>query len=419
MRAALIGTLSAFSLVSGLSGLIFTPAAAMTQETLVRGSCNRFMGGTPGAGTEGWGTCQRDADCAMTTNVCGFPHAVNGAHLQDQAEYNRCMGPVVSCAQVMPDNQPRRAACIEGRCQPVVTGSPTGGAVLQPAPSAQPVPAVPVPAQPVPVGPATTNGLPPLDALPPQPEIEPELQARLDEQKALALQARQTAERLERMRQLRLRLVNSSRLTAIEKDALERELAALQSEHDAYTAQLAHRRPPVSRPVAPAEQSPFASTGIDFNQPQPQRSASEILATIQSGMDREAARTALDWFEAMFSGDTSTIRRLASDPIFLDSRSLTLDQMVARIAKCGDCMKPKRAQLSIMSIVAVPSVDPVTGQPQVSRGTEFLDLGPNDRNVMFMVGQINPDGTVQAMEGIQFYIRYVPEGIYRVAGFWD
>ncbi|MBV6634061.1 MAG: hypothetical protein KI792_13625 [Alphaproteobacteria bacterium] len=151
----------------------------------------------------------------------------------------------------------------------------------------------------------------------------------------------------------------------------------------------------------------------DYQMPVEALSLEEMLAHAPPGQDRQALDTALAWIQALIDGDRQQLRNLASDTIFIDQRGYTIEEVLAQMDKAPEF--PYRP----LAFVITPMVDPVTGERYESRGTEGLNLGPFDRSVGLLFGTPTGDGLYQAQEGVELYIRYVPEGIYRVAGMWD
>lgn len=169
-------------------------------------------------------------------------------------------------------------------------------------------------------------------------------------------------------------------------------------------------------PLAPAEAQGGPDDLLpkrDYKMPVAALSREEMLAYAQPGQDRQALDTALAWIDALIDGDRHQLRNLASDPIFIDQRGYTIEEVLAEMEKAPAF--PYRP----LAFVITPMVDPITGERHQSRGTEGLNLGPFDRSVVLLFGAPNSDGLYQAQEGVELYIRYVPEGIYRVAGMWD
>ena len=158
----------------------------------------------------------------------------------------------------------------------------------------------------------------------------------------------------------------------------------------------------------------------DPAQATPARDDVEWLAMASAGPDREALRLTFKWHNAFFAGDRETIKSIAGDPIFLDQEGVNLDQYMDDVIPKLCCVtEPEDRPFQIADIVIQPAWDPVTGEPLFSRGIEGLNLGPNDRIVILILGVPNQDNLLQPMEGIVHYIRYVPEGIYQIAGTWD
>ena len=63
-----------------------------------------------------WHSCRVDSDCAQTYGICGFPKAINHAHLEDQGVRNSCLGPLISCVIPPAEFEPTVAKCVERRC---------------------------------------------------------------------------------------------------------------------------------------------------------------------------------------------------------------------------------------------------------------------------------------------------------------
>lgn len=176
--------------------------------------------------------------------------------------------------------------------------------------------------------------------------------------------------------------------------------------------------PETAPPVAAEPDNPYPALGFDPDQPQPLRSRNEVLTKVPAGPDREAARTAMDWFEALMRCDVAKVRALSSEPMLLDYKDMTLDEFLAQSIRNGQCDTPDPDNYAVMAALVAPSLDPATGAP-IGGAAGILDLGPGDRNVMLLIGDRLADGTVRPNEGMEIFVRYVPEGIYRIAGFWD
>ena len=63
-----------------------------------------------------WHSCRVDSDCTQTSGICGFPKAINHAHLKDQEIRNHCLGPLISCVRPPAEFEPTVAKCVERRC---------------------------------------------------------------------------------------------------------------------------------------------------------------------------------------------------------------------------------------------------------------------------------------------------------------
>ena len=176
-------------------------------------------------------------------------------------------------------------------------------------------------------------------------------------------------------------------------------------------------------PALAQTDEPVRLSGHRFTDPpqaMPRRDDTEWLAMAPAGPDREALRIALKWHNAFFTGDREAIKSIAGDPLYLDAPGVELDQYLDSVMSKLCCVeKVEDRPFQIADIVIEPAQDPVTGEPRYSRGITGLNLGPNDRIVVLVAGVPGADGTLQPVEGIVHYIRYVPEGIYQIAGTWD
>ena len=65
---------------------------------------------------QAWQSCSQDSDCVSARNVCGFPVAYNKQSLEAAEKYNKCMGPVVSCPQLMNKDPTITPVCKNSIC---------------------------------------------------------------------------------------------------------------------------------------------------------------------------------------------------------------------------------------------------------------------------------------------------------------
>ncbi len=65
-----------------------------------------------------WAVCEKDSDCEVVFNQCGFLTAVNMKYTVENDEYALCVGPMISCA--VPDEGQKKenaaAACVNKKC---------------------------------------------------------------------------------------------------------------------------------------------------------------------------------------------------------------------------------------------------------------------------------------------------------------
>ena len=70
-----------------------------------------------GGESPAWIACETDSDCVVGENMCGFPRGYNGNYLDAVNAYNKCMGPMISCAMPPQKDDSLRAVCIKNTCQ--------------------------------------------------------------------------------------------------------------------------------------------------------------------------------------------------------------------------------------------------------------------------------------------------------------
>lgn len=64
-----------------------------------------------------WQACTQDSECVVGQNMCGFPTAYNQTALEAVEEYNKCMGPMISCAVPPQESFTGGVVCKDSVCQ--------------------------------------------------------------------------------------------------------------------------------------------------------------------------------------------------------------------------------------------------------------------------------------------------------------
>ncbi len=63
-----------------------------------------------------WQTCETNADCIVAENMCGFPSSINKNSAIEVESYNKCMGPMISCAMPPKGFATGLAECKANKC---------------------------------------------------------------------------------------------------------------------------------------------------------------------------------------------------------------------------------------------------------------------------------------------------------------
>lgn len=66
-----------------------------------------------------WFFCQKDDECIMTRDACGFPDAVQRAFLTQAENCQEKESFAINCIQVMLYERDYRVACVNGMCRAV------------------------------------------------------------------------------------------------------------------------------------------------------------------------------------------------------------------------------------------------------------------------------------------------------------
>ena len=94
-----------------LSFMFFMPSCLNAQEP-VQDPCGMF--------DPKWQACSQDSDCVREHDFCGVPKAYNKEAFSAVDQYNKCMGPVVSCPTPEADNFHSMATCVAGVCDLII-----------------------------------------------------------------------------------------------------------------------------------------------------------------------------------------------------------------------------------------------------------------------------------------------------------
>ena len=66
-----------------------------------------------------WSACESTQECTVAFNMCGLRAAYNSKFLKVIENYNRCMGPMISCASSLedPNKNVKKSECKHKICE--------------------------------------------------------------------------------------------------------------------------------------------------------------------------------------------------------------------------------------------------------------------------------------------------------------
>lgn len=65
--------------------------------------------------SDNWFLCEKDSDCIIVPNECGYSTAINLKFKDEANKRYKCLGPRVSCVQLK--QKPVIGKCVFGRCE--------------------------------------------------------------------------------------------------------------------------------------------------------------------------------------------------------------------------------------------------------------------------------------------------------------
>lgn len=63
-----------------------------------------------------WKACTTDAECAVAEDACHWPAAYNALSLEAVDKYNRCLAPMIECAERKDAVEGQKAVCADSVC---------------------------------------------------------------------------------------------------------------------------------------------------------------------------------------------------------------------------------------------------------------------------------------------------------------
>ena len=148
----------------------------------------------------------------------------------------------------------------------------------------------------------------------------------------------------------------------------------------------------------------------------------QALASLQPGLDQDAAQTVLNWWSALFAQNSRELTRLSGNPIILNGQPMTRDTVMQQFQSANAVISEQGDwPIALLAIDVRPAVDPVTGTTDYKIDNKLqLQVTPDDRVVGLTMVEKNPDGSTRGMATvIHHYAQHLHTSQFRIVGLGD
>ncbi|MEO0393309.1 MAG: hypothetical protein AAF213_08680 [Pseudomonadota bacterium] len=141
----------------------------------------------------------------------------------------------------------------------------------------------------------------------------------------------------------------------------------------------------------------------------------QALASIQPGLDLDAARTALDWWAALLAQDIPRLRNLSAEPMMIEGNAMPLTALLAQFQSPGIVTNEQDWPMALYAITVIAAIDPTTRalDPAVAP-QPGLNPRPEDRLITLVMAERLDNGRVKRPITIHHYAQHLQASQFRI-----